>query len=80
MATAASQAAATACASAIVEEVAVEPAGVAQLPTLLANGCSCVVSLLPTATCTRDGATAVGGGRSSNGGGVSGGNGGGSSQ
>ena len=32
-----------------------EPAGVAQLPTLLANGCSCVVSLLPTATCTRVG-------------------------
>ena len=55
MATAASQAAATACASAIAEEVAVEPAGVAQLPTLLANGCSCVVSLLPTATCTRVG-------------------------
>ena len=58
-----------------------EPAGVAQLPNLLANGCSRVVSLLPAGTCMW-----VGGRRRRKRQrwwrelGVSGGNGGGSSQ
>ena len=77
MATAASQAAATACALAVTEEVAVEPAAALELLSLLANGCSRVVSLLPAATCMRG--SAVGGGGSGNGVGGSGGNGGGGS-
>ena len=52
MATAASQAAATACAlAAVTEEVAVEPEAAPELPNLLANGCSRAVSLLPAGTC-----------------------------
>ena len=46
-----SQAAATACALAVTEEVAVEPAAALELLSLLANGCSRVVSLLPAGTC-----------------------------
>ena len=39
------------CVVAIAEEVVVEPAAAAELLSLLANGCSRVVSLLPAGTC-----------------------------